>query len=309
MRTIAFLVTPTFQLMDLAGPLCVFTEAQHLGLKISIEFYSYTSVAQCCAGIAFENLKLFMYSDLKKGDYIFLPAIRYKQLMEDTPDEYNRFTRWILECSSKGVVICASGNAAFILAEIGLLDDKKATTHWRASDEMQKRYPKVKVLGNSLFVRDGNIITSAGIAAAIDTALDIVENIKGPAFASSIARDMIIYQRRSHNHSQQSVYLDYRNHLNPRIHKLQDYVSENLHIENSLEKLADLFSMSSRNMTRLFKKSTGTTVNEYITSLRIENAKTLQNNPDYTLELIASKCGFRSVRQLQRILTRSIEAS
>jgi transcriptional regulator GlxA family with amidase domain len=117
-----------------------------------------------------------------------------------------------------------------------------------------------------------------------------------------VARGLVVYHRRSENHTQQSVYLDYRNHINPNIHLVQDHLIEHLADENSVEGLANMVAMSPRNLSRVFKEKTGTTILEYLTLLRLELARTMLNNPDFTIEYIASRCGFKTARQLQRIL-------
>jgi transcriptional regulator GlxA family with amidase domain len=145
-------------------------------------------------------------------------------------------------------------------------------------------------------------IPAAGISAGIDLALAILEDIKGPLFTHKVARGLVVYHRRSGKHNQQSVYLDYRNHINPQIHEVQDYLIENLSKENSIEDLADLVGISARNLSKVFKEKTGSTVLEYLTMLRREYANTMLNNPEYTIDYIASRCGFKTARQLQRIL-------
>jgi transcriptional regulator GlxA family with amidase domain len=133
-------------------------------------------------------------------------------------------------------------------------------------------------------------------------ALAIVESIKGPLFTHKVARELVVYHRRSGRHKQQSIYLDYRNHINPQIHQVQDYLIDNLSNENNIENLASMVGMSARNLSRVFKEMTGSTILEYHTQLRKEFANTMLNNPEYTIEYIASKCGFKTARQLHRIL-------
>jgi transcriptional regulator GlxA family with amidase domain len=99
-----------------------------------------------------------------------------------------------------------------------------------------------------------------------------------------------------------AVYLDYRNHINPNVHAVQDYMIDHLSEDNKIEDLASLVAMSPRNLSRVFKEKTGATILEYVTLLRLELAKTMLNNPEFTIEYIASKCGFKTARQLQRIL-------
>ena len=195
----------------------------------------------------------------------------------------------------------------FFLGEAGLLDNKECTTHWRRTDLLQKRYPMAKVVTDVLFLKSDNIYTSGGISSGIDLALSILEDWTSPFLVNKVARGLVVYQRRSSSHNQQSIYLDYRNHINPKIHLVQDYLTEHISNEFSIEKLSELALMSSRNLTRVFKNITGITILEYLTKLRLEKAKILKNNPDNTIEYIASECGFKSPRQLQRILKSAAE--
>jgi transcriptional regulator GlxA family with amidase domain len=133
-------------------------------------------------------------------------------------------------------------------------------------------------------------------------ALDIVESLKGALFTHQVARGLVVYQRRSSTHQQKSIYLDYRNPVNRKIHEVQDLLMKNINEDTIVEKLASFVCMSPRNLTRVFKEKVGITIWEYLTKLRIENARTLLNDPGNTIEAIASACGFKSARQLQRIL-------
>lgn len=202
----------------------------------------------------------------------------------------------------KQVNICSVYTATFILAEAGILDHKECTTHWRGINILQKRYPKLKVIEDVLYVKSGNIYTSAGISSGIDMALAIIETIAGPKFTHSVAKGLVMYQRRSATHTQQSVYLDYRNHIHPKIHAVQDYLIGHLDKAISIDQVAEFVHMSPRNLTRIFKEKTAITIMQYLTLLRIEAAKTLKTDPSYTVDTIAAKCGLKSRRQLHRIL-------
>ena len=200
------------------------------------------------------------------------------------------------------MTVCSVCNGAFALGHAGLLKDTQCTTHWRRVEALQAQFQEAKVLSDILYVKSNDVYTSAGISAGIDLALAILEVLKGPLFTHRVARGLVVYHRRSGTHHQQSIYLDYRNHINPQIHKVQDFLIDNLSAENSIEELAELVNMSPRNLSRVFKEKTGSTILEYLTALRKEYAGTMLNNSEYTIEYIASKCGFKSGRQLQRIL-------
>jgi len=302
MKKFAFIIPPTVEILDLAGPVQVFTEAKFYGYDLSLEYYSYKSEIISTSGLLFNNIKDYRAADLREGDYVFMPGMDNKYVSSMDFKTEREFFNWLKKCSDKGILVCSICNGAFALGHAGLLKDTECTTHWRRIEEMQNEFPQAKVISDILFKKSNNVYTSAGISAGIDLALAILEELKGPLFTHKVARGLVVYHRRSQDHTQQSIYLDYRNHISPSIHKVQDYLIEHLADENSVGDLASLVAMSPRNLSRVFKEKTGTTVHEYLTLLRLEYAKTMLNNPEYTIEYIASKCGFKTARQLQRIL-------
>lgn len=299
---VAFIVPPHVELLDLAGPAQVFTEAISQGLDAVIEFYGFHDVNTSTAGVAFGSIKSYKEANLKEGDFVFVPGTGHDYLQSTPFGTEKGFFSWLAQCADRNVNTCSICTGAFFLGEAGLLDNRQCTTHWRRTEELKSRFPKAIVMADMLYVKSDNIYTSAGISAGIDLALAILENLKGPHFVHKVARGLVVYHRRDQSHSQKSIYLDFRNHINPKIHEIQDFLINNLAKENSIEDLAEMIAMSPRNLSRVFKESTGLTIVEYLTELRREMAKTLLNNPDYTIEYIASQCGFKSARQLQRIL-------
>lgn len=302
MLKLAFIVPPYVELLDLAGPAQVFTEAKSYGLDAEIEFYSYHEAIISTSGVAFGEIKSYKEANLKEGDFVFVPGTDHAYLQSSQYFAEKSFFEWIAQCAEIKVNTCSVCTGAFFLGEAGLLNGRECTTHWRRTDELQSRFPKAKVLADILYKKSDNIYTSAGISAGIDLALAILEYLKGPHFVHKVARGLVVYHRRDPSHSQKSIYLDFRNHINPKVHEVQDYLINNLANENSIEALAEMVAMSPRNLSRVFKESTGLTIVEYLTELRREMAKTLLNNPDYTIDYIASQCGFKTARQLQRIL-------
>ncbi len=302
MQKVAFIIPPTVELLDLAGPVQVFTEAKFYGFDIEIEFYQFQDNPVSTAGLGFEKIKHYREAKLKEGDFVFVPGMDH-EYVNSTPFKAEReFFKWLNECSDKKITACSICTGAFALGHAGLLKDTECTTHWRRVGELQKLFPQARVISDILFIKSNNVYTSAGISAGIDLALAILEDLKGPLFTHKVARGLVVYHRRSGSHKQQSIYLDYRNHINPQVHEVQDYMIDNLSKENSIESLAAIVGMSPRNLSRVFKEKTGSTVLEYLTLLRKEYASTMLNNREYTIEYIASKCGFKTARQLQRIL-------
>lgn len=302
MKKFAFIIPPTVEMLDLAGPLQVFTEAKFYGYELALEFYTYQDEVISTSGLPFYNIANYKEAKLQEGDYVFMPGMDNKYVSSIAFKSERPFFDWLKECADKKVFVCSICNGAFALGHAGLLKDTECTTHWRRIDEMQAEFPSAKVISDILFKKSNNVYTSAGISAGIDLALAILEELKGALFTHKVARGLVVYHRRSQHHTQKSVYLDYRNHINPAIHQVQDHLIEHLSDENSIEDLASMVAMSPRNLSRVFKEKTGTTVLEYLTLLRIEYAKTMLNNPEFTIEYIASKCGFKTARQLQRIL-------
>lgn len=302
MKKIAFIIPPSVELLDLAGPVQVFTEARFYGFEAELEFYIFRENPVSTAGLGLGQLKDYKEARLKEGDFVFVPGMDYDYVSSIAFKAERNFFDWLKTCSAQNITVCSICNGAFALGHAGLLKDTECTTHWRRVNDLQVMFPEARVLADILYVKSNNVYTSAGISAGIDLALAILEELKGALFTHKVARGLVVYHRRSGSHKQQSIYLDYRNHINPQVHEVQDYMIDNLSKENSIESLAELVGMSPRNLSRVFKEKTGSTVLEYLTLLRKEFATTMLNNPQYTIEYVASKCGFKSARQLQRIL-------
>ena len=302
MRKMAFIIPPTVELLDLAGPAQVFTEAKFYGFDLDLEFYQYQEAPVSTSGLGFGKIEHFSQAKLKAGDFVFVPGMHDVYVRSIAFKAERAFFDWLKACSDNQITVCSICNGAFALGHAGLLKDTQCTTHWRRVAELQTEFPQAKVLVDILYVKSNNVYTSAGISAGIDLSLAILEELKGALFTHKVARGLVVYHRRSGTHKQQSIYLDYRNHINPQIHEVQDYLIDNLSKENNIETLAAQVGMSPRNLSRVFKEKTGSTVLEYLTLLRKEYANTMLNNPEYTIEYIASKCGFKTARQLQRIL-------
>lgn len=302
MKKMVFIIPPTVELLDLSGPAQVFTEAKVHGMEIDMEFYQYSEEPISTAGLGFGKIADYKSAILKEGDYVFVPGMDNEYVNSISFKAEREFFNWLKTCSENGITVCSICSGAFALGHAGLLRDTECTTHWRRVDALQTQFPQAKVISDILYIKSNNVYTSAGISAGIDLALAILEDLKGALFTHKVARGLVVYHRRSGSHKQQSIYLDYRNHINPQIHEVQDYMIDNLSKENSVESLASLVGMSPRNLSRVFKEKTGSTVLEYLTLLRKEFASTMLNNPEYTIEFIAAKCGFKSPRQLQRIL-------
>lgn len=300
-----FLVLPHVHLMDLAGPDQVILEAIGYGAPFEIEYCSIGKNLFTSSILPFGKLKHFSKVKMRANDFLIIPGAELAYILSDKFKANQSLFNWIRNCKDRNIKICSICSGAFVLAESGILNGKECTTHWKRTNELQQLYPETKVIENVLFTEDGDIYTSAGIASGIDLALYIVEKMKGEYFAHKVARELVIYSRRSGNQKQQSELLNFRNHIHSGIHKVQDWLQENLDKKASLVDLAEIACMSDRSLTRIFKKETSLTVNEYITLLRKEKIGQLSKNPDNSRSVIAKQCGLKSEKQVSRILKKN----
>lgn len=300
---IAFLILPEVHLLDIAGPAQAFLEAKEMGLPIKISYCGIGKSVQTSAGLAFGTLMHFRKIVLKKGDYLFVPGASVDFLLSDDLIESNQLFDWLKNLHAKGVYVCSICTGAFLLAQSGLLNGRKCTTHWKRTDQLKKLYPLVQVTENILFTADAGIYTSAGVSAGIDMALFIITHLSNDHLAFQVARELVVYMRRTGGDPQHSILLQYRNHIHKGIHKVQDYLHEHIDRKNNLDTLADIACMSSRSLTRIFKKETGISVKNYMTLIRKEKLQHLEKNPDISKQEMAVICGLKSERQIMRIMS------
>ena len=299
---IVFLVLPRVHMLDLAGPLQVFQEAQDHGANISVEFCSLQYEVSSSINLIINNLRHFSKTIFSPGDYLFIAGAEVRYLISQEARSQKELMRWIREAHAAGATICSVCTGAFLLAEAGILDGLKCTTHWKRTAELQQRYPAVKVIDDIIFTEENRVMTSAGVTAGVDLALEIVSRLTSEQVSYQVARELVVYLRRPGSDSQQSVFMKYRNHIHSGIHKAQDYLQENIHQKISLAQLADTTCMSPRNLTRTFKRETGITVNEYVTLVRKSMLREFSKDPNMSRKQMAKQCGLKSERQVIRLL-------
>ena len=199
--------------------------------------------------------------------------------------------------------LAATCVGAFTLAEAGLLDGKRATTHWDYARELQMRYPKVKVQEDRIFVIDGSVWTSAGMTATMDLVLAMVERDIGPELARTVAKKMVIHHRRGGGQSQFSALLQ----LEPKSDRIQTalaFARENLHTKLTVEKLAEAAHLSPRQFRRAFAAETGESPAKAIEKLRLEAARLMLEDSRHPLETIARQTGFADRERMRRAFVR-----
>jgi transcriptional regulator GlxA family with amidase domain len=213
-------------------------------------------------------------------------------------------SRWIRQKARRARRVASICTGAFLLAEAGLLDGRRATTHWKYAEEMAARFPKVSVDPDPIFVKDGNIYTSAGVTAGMDLALALVEEDLGGAMALRVARMLVLFLRRPGGQAQFSTSLSAQASEVRPLRELAVWMADNLGGDLSVSALASLAAMSERNFARVFTREFGVTPARYVEQLRLEAARRELELSDKGMEEIAIASGFSSADLLRRAFMR-----
>jgi transcriptional regulator GlxA family with amidase domain len=202
--------------------------------------------------------------------------------------------------------VCAG---AFLLAEAGLLDGRRATTHWSACARLARRYPAVEVDPDPIYVRDGDVYTSAGVTAGMDLALALVEEDLGREAALTVARWLVMFVHRPGNQAQFSAQLATQYADHPPLRELQRWLGDNYGHELSVDAMAGWARMSPRHFARSFRQQVGTTPGRYLQQLRLEAARRRLAESDAPVARIAAACGFGSAETMRRVFVSALGMS
>ena len=219
---------------------------------------------------------------------------------ESTP----KLREFIREAATQSRRVAAPCTGAFILAQAGLLDGRRATTHWAYARELQARFPKVKVDEDRIFVVDGPVWTSAGMSAGIDLALAMVEVDHGADLARRVAKKMVVYHRRAGGQSQFSTLLELAPQSD-RIQRVLTYARSHLRTELSVEQLADVANLSPRQFSRAFRSETGQSPAKAVENLRVEAARLLMEEGQLPIDTVAHETGFADRERMRRAFLRA----
>ena len=200
--------------------------------------------------------------------------------------------------------VAAICTGAFVLAEAGLLDGRRATTHWYYARDLQKRFPLVKIEDDRIFIIDGTIWTSAGMSAGVDLALGMIEKDFGAELARSVARKLVIYHRRAGGQSQHSALLEI-DAKSDRIQTALDYAKRNLRSELSVEQLAEAAHLSPRQFSRAFRAETGQSPAKAVENLRVEAARLMMEQTRHPIDVVAAETGFADRERMRRAFLRA----
>jgi transcriptional regulator GlxA family with amidase domain len=296
---IGILVFPDFQLLDAAGPISVFEIASRLaGAAPSIRtIAAVPGPVRSSAGVEL----------LARG---FRPSAAISTLIVAGGSGVNAAAKcdktlgFLRAMAKRGVRIASVCSGAFILAEAGLLDGRRATTHWQRTRQFLSQYPKVKLEPDQIFVRDGEIWSSAGISAGIDLALAMVAEDMGDEIAKQAARQLVLYHRRSGGQSQFSSLLELKA-PSGRFGPLLSWAREHLDAPLTVEALAEQAGMSTRHFARAFIAETGTTPSKAVERLRVEVARQQVQSSSEAIERVAETTGFRDPERMRRAFIRA----
>ena len=222
-------------------------------------------------------------------------------IIEQAPEAVLDYLRASINTARRTASICSG---AFVMAQAGLLDGRRATTHWAYARELQARFPAIKVEADRIYVIDGSIWTSAGMTAGIDLALAMVEKDHGAELARAVAQKLVMYHRRAGGQSQHSALLE----LEPKSDRIQSvltYAREHLDQVLSVEQLAEVARLSPRQFSRAFRAETGQSPAKAIENLRLETARQMLERGRLSLDQIALATGFSDRRRMREAFLRT----
>ncbi|MDY6997091.1 MAG: AraC family transcriptional regulator [Actinomycetota bacterium] len=267
-RRIAVLVFDGVRTLDVTGPLEVFDVARSLGCAYSVALYSCgdSQTVQCSSGLSLQALPASALDhDI---DTLLVPG--GTSLVTDVvPQQLQQLIRSQAARSRRIASICAG---SFALGAVGLLDGRRATTHWRHLDAFAARHPSTSIERDSVYTRDGDIWTSAGVAAGIDLALALVADDHGSDVAQEISKEMVVLSRRMEGHPQISVSARTPRPKHPELERLMATVNADPAGHYELDTVATQLGLSARHLARLFKAQAGMSLREYVYEVRLENA-------------------------------------
>lgn len=294
---IAILIFPGFQILDAAGPIAAFEIAARLsGRKPDIRVIAAnpgpvrsSSGVEMFARAFPKTLDMLMIAG---GDGT-LNAVRC--------DATRAFVK---ATARRGIRVASVCSGAYVLAEAGLLDGKRATTHWSRTRHFLETYPKVRLEPDRIYTCDGDIWTSAGITAGIDLSLAIIAQDYGETIAKATAKQLVVYHQRSGGQSQFSALLELKSPTG-RFKPLLSWARENLDQPLTVERMAEQAAMSARHFARAFIAETGTTPSKAVERLRVEVAKERIEATSEPIEMVARSAGFRDPERMRRAFIRA----
>jgi transcriptional regulator GlxA family with amidase domain len=307
-RTVDIIVYPGFKALEAIGALKVFDYANtHLQRRQLSGGYEVRIAATRIGPV--ESDTIMSLQATKAISSTNLPDLAVivgthdvEQALLDVP----AIAAWVEAAAPRIDTLAALCTGCFFLAEAGVLDGKTAATHWSAVERLRQRYPLIDVNADAIFIKQGNLWTSAGVTAGIDLALALVEEDFSREIALEVARDMVVYLKRPGGQSQFSVHLSSQMTTHPSIRQLQSWIIENLDQDISIPVLAARLAMSERNFNRVFHRETSVSPTEFVETARFEVARRLLEDNSSSLKAVAAHAGFQSEERLRRVFQKKL---
>jgi transcriptional regulator GlxA family with amidase domain len=305
MRTVVILAYDGVQLLDVTGPIEVFDSARERGAAYRVHLASPDggdiragSRTRLGTDRAFAELPRHIDTLVVPGAPDWRAVVADSALVAAVADMSRR--------SRRTASVCAG---AFVLAAAGLLDGRRATTHWELAADLARAYPQITLDADAIFVADGNIHTSAGITAGIDLCLALLEADHGAALARDVARHLVVFMQRPGGQAQFSIRLDLATRAQSPLRQVLDDIARDPAADHSLAALSRRAGFSVRHFTRVFQRELGVSPGQYVESVRVEAAKARLQRSDEPLPTVARASGFGSDETMRRAFWRELSTT
>src|SRR5213080_184696 len=310
-RRVVLIAGPGTEILDLVGPLQVFTRAADMFSRQNPgapPIYTVEVIATTLRTAIMTNcgLRITAHKTFRevRGEIDTLLVAGGAAIEKDEiPMEV---VRWLRKIAGRIRRIGSVCTGALLLGRAGILDGRRATTHWNWCALLARKYPRTEVDPDPIFVRDGTVYTSAGVTAGMDLALALVEEDHGSRLALQVARNLVLYLRRPGGQSQFSAALSMQLTDRKPLRELESWVLDNLDKPLTVPVLAQRVAMSPRNFARVFTKELKTTPAKFVEHLRVEAARRRLEESRNSLETIAGECGFGNVNSMRNVFQRAL---
>lgn len=314
-RSVAILVFPGVQALDVSGPLDVFAEANRFLLpgdryQLGLIGTERGPVA-CSNGMVLHPQRHFADIDASAGADTDVPGLLLVAGGPTLPERAfpAALYAWLRQASQRAARFGSICNGAFLLAGAGLLDGRTVTTHWNDVAALAARCPAARVEADRIYAQDGSLYTSAGVTAGMDLALSLVQEDLGHAASLAVARELVLFLQRPGNQAQFSTLLQAQSAQNPELRELQGWMAQHLARDLSVPVLAERVAMSPRNFARVFARQVGETPARYVERLRVEAARRLLEKDGRRLEGIARATGFTNADVMRQAFQRHMQTT
>jgi transcriptional regulator GlxA family with amidase domain len=302
-RDVLFAVLPGLVLLDLAGPAEAFRVAERkVPGSYRLRFVAPTETVRSAIGLQLGALEP-LPNTIEPDTIVVLTGVSGKTVDLAEPSTASLVTWLQSGVASSALLVCVCAGSV-IAGRAGLLAGKECTTHHSHLDELRSVAPRAQVHDNRIFVEDGPVMTSAGVTAGLDLALHVIARQLGPRVSVDVARDLVVYMRRSGADPALSPWVLHRNHLHPAVHRVQDAVNRRPAAAWTSRDLSAVACTSSRNLARLFSEHARCSPLDYVQLIRFAVAKELVAQSRLDIERVAVKAGFRSAQHLRRVWAR-----